>query len=154
MAIFDEASQVKPVDAFGAILRAGQIVVVGDDKQMPPTAFFDKLSDQGDADEDADNQVLPDVESILGLCKARGMRDKMLKWHYRSQHESLIAVSNQEFYRDLVVFPSPHSHKEGLGLKYRYFPETVYERGTSRTNPLEAEKGGGRSTGACPEVSQ
>ena len=40
--VFDEASQVKPVDAFGAIIRGGQTVVVGDSRQLPPTRFFDK----------------------------------------------------------------------------------------------------------------
>ena len=44
--IFDEASQVKPEDAFGGILRARQTIVVGDSKQMPPTSFFDKLTSE------------------------------------------------------------------------------------------------------------
>jgi very-short-patch-repair endonuclease len=139
LAIFDEASQVKPVDSFGAILRADQIVVVGDDKQMPPTAFFDRMTDQGDLEDEEEQATLPDVESILGLCKARGMRDKMLKWHYRSQHESLIAVSNQEFYRDLVVFPSPRKHQDGLGLRFHHLAHTVYDKGGTRTNAKEAE---------------
>ena len=38
LVIFDEASQVKPVDALGAIVRGKQIVVVGDSKQLPPQA--------------------------------------------------------------------------------------------------------------------
>jgi very-short-patch-repair endonuclease len=38
----------------------------------------------------------------------------MLKWHYRSEHGSLISFSNREFYGDeLTVFPSPyHQHAE------------------------------------------
>ena len=43
--IFDEASQVRPVDALGAIARGQQVVVVGDSKQLPPTSFFDSLVD-------------------------------------------------------------------------------------------------------------
>ncbi len=40
--IIDEASQMRPEDAVGAVARAGQIVVVGDPKQLPPTSFFDR----------------------------------------------------------------------------------------------------------------
>ena len=39
--IFDEASQVKPEDAIGALLRGNQAVVMGDSRQLPPTDFFD-----------------------------------------------------------------------------------------------------------------
>ena len=38
--IFDEASQLPPEDAVGAIARGRQLVVVGDPKQLPPTNFF------------------------------------------------------------------------------------------------------------------
>ncbi len=43
--IFDEASQVKPEDALGALLRGRQLVVMGDTKQLPPTRFFDSMID-------------------------------------------------------------------------------------------------------------
>ena len=51
LVIFDEASQVRPVDAMGAILRARQAVVVGDNRQLPPTSFFDRVAD-GDGNEE------------------------------------------------------------------------------------------------------
>ena len=38
--VIDEASQVRPADALGAIARAGQIIVVGDANQLPPTSVF------------------------------------------------------------------------------------------------------------------
>ncbi len=41
--VIDEASQIQPVDALGAIARCERIVVVGDDRQLPPTNFFSKL---------------------------------------------------------------------------------------------------------------
>ena len=64
----------------------------------------------------------------------------MLRWHYRSRHESLIAVSNREFYKNsLVVFPSPDAERRDVGLKSHLLPDTAYDRGGSRTNPLEAE---------------
>jgi len=63
----------------------------------------------------------------------------MLRWHYRSRHDSLIAVSNNEFYDNrLVVFPSPGGHETARGLRFHHLPDTVYERGKSRSNPAEA----------------
>jgi very-short-patch-repair endonuclease len=141
LVVFDEASQVKPVDAFGAILRGRQLVVVGDEKQMPPTSFFDThLTSEGPRAEDEETNVVQDVQSILGLCASKGMPSRMLRWHYRSRHDSLIALSNREFYDGkLVVFPSPVRTAEGEGLAYRHLPDTAYDRGTTRSNPKEAE---------------
>ncbi|RFS20523.1 DUF3320 domain-containing protein [Chitinophaga silvatica] len=135
MVIFDEASQVRPVDALGAILRGKQLIVVGDNKQLPPTSFFDTLTKDF---EDEDN-VTADMQSILGLCDAQGAPQRMLRWHYRSRHESLIALSNQEFYENkLVIFPGPGSIDQ-KGLVFHYLKDAVYDRGKTRTNPKEAE---------------
>lgn len=135
--VFDEASQVRPVDAFGAIVRGKQSVVVGDSRQLPPSTFFDHTADAGEEDDDL---ATTDIESILGLFEGQGAHTRMLRWHYRSRHESLIAVSNHEFYDDrLVVFPSPMPRSEGLGLTFHHLPNTAWERGASKTNPLEAE---------------
>ena len=126
LVIFDEASQVKPVDAFGAILRGQQTVVVGDDKQLPPTSFFDREF----ADESEDDHLVADMESILGLFLAKSVKEEMLQWHYRSRHESLIAVSNYEFYDNrLVVFPSPDKDSRHLGLVFHHLADTTYSRG-------------------------
>ncbi len=135
LVIFDEASQVRPVDAIGAIARGKQLVVVGDTRQLPPTSFFDKLN----TDIEEEENVTADMQSILGMCDGQGAPTRMLKWHYRSQHESLITLSNHEFYEDkLVIFPSPGS-RQNLGLRFHYLPEAVYERGKTRTNPIEAQ---------------
>ena len=137
LVIFDEASQVKPVDAFGAIVRSKQTVVVGDSQQLPPTDFFDKHV--GDDDENAEENLAGDTESILGLFSAQNAPECMLRWHYRSRHESLITVSNIEFYNNrLQLFPSPDAAKEEVGLVYHYLPNTAYDRGGSRSNPEEA----------------
>lgn len=139
LVIFDEASQVKPVDALGAIARGRQVVVVGDNKQLPPTSFFDTMLSTDDLGED-DESITEDIESILGLFAAQGAPEQMLRWHYRSRHESLIAVSNSEFYNHrLVVFPSPDAGREHLGLVFRHLPHTAYDRGRSRANVKEAE---------------
>ena len=137
--LFDEASQVRPVDALGAIARGKQIVVVGDSKQMPPTSFFDSLAGSDEMEEE-DEVATSDIESILGLFCARGARQRMLRWHYRSRHESLITVSNHLFYDDqLVVFPSPARERKTLGLVYRHLDRACYERSRTRTNPEEAK---------------
>ena len=134
--IFDEASQVKPEDALGAFMRGKTAVVMGDTQQLPPTSFFDQMAD---ADSDEDEATSLDMESILHLCKL-SFPVRMLKWHYRSRHESLITVSNREFYDDdLLVYPSPSHDDPELGLKFHYNPNTAYERGSSSANPLEAE---------------
>lgn len=136
--IFDEASQVKPEDALGALLRARCAVIMGDTRQLPPTTFFDILIDV--ESDDYDLAVLADMESILHLCK-RSFPSKMLRWHYRSRHESLIAVSNQEFYDNhLLIYPSPSQDSEELGLKLVHLPETVYDRGKTATNRAEAKE--------------
>jgi very-short-patch-repair endonuclease len=136
LVVFDEASQVRPVEAFGAILRGEQAVVVGDSKQLPPTNFFNQIVELDEEFESA----TADLESVLGLFLAQGAPQRMLRWHYRSQHESLITVSNYEFYDNkLVVFPSPDAQKEEVGVAFHHLPNTVYDRGRSRANHQEAQ---------------
>jgi superfamily I DNA and/or RNA helicase len=43
LVIMDEASQIRPEEALGGIARAGKAVIVGDQMQLPPTPFFQKL---------------------------------------------------------------------------------------------------------------
>ncbi|MCC6670369.1 MAG: DUF4011 domain-containing protein [Planctomycetes bacterium] len=142
--IFDEASQVEPADALGAIARARQMVLIGDEKQLPPTRFFAKQGDAGAADgADPDvDRTERDVESILSLGVARlpGHCRHTLRWHYRSRHESLIGFSNTAFYDGaLRVFPSPQVGNGPLGLAFRFVTGGVYERGGTQQNPVEAQ---------------
>ena len=103
LVIFDEASQVFPWDAIGAIYRGNQLIVAGDEQQLPPTNFFSRADIES---EDEDDEI-GDFESILGVCKAMNMPNKRLRWHYRSRREPLIAFSNRHFYSgELVTFPS------------------------------------------------
>lgn len=136
--LIDEASQVQPVDALGAMARARQMIVVGDDKQLPPTRFFSKVLGDDDTTEDAEFSAA-DLESILGLCMAQGVARRMLRWHYRSHSPSLIAVSNHEFYGDrLYVPPSALRDGEEAGLSFRHVARGVFDRGKSATNAIEA----------------
>ncbi len=140
--IFDEASQVRPEDALGALMRGKQLVVMGDSRQLPPTTFFDSVgsSDAEDDDEESHFATITDMESLLHVCK-QVFPSRRLSWHYRSRHESLIAVSNAEFYDGgLMVFPSPKHETTDLGLFYHYLPDTVYDRGNTGTNRGEARE--------------
>ena len=139
LVVFDEASQVRPVDALGALFRAQNAVVVGDSRQLPPSSFFDRIVVSGDDGSEEEESVTADIESILGLFASKGAPSRQLRWHYRSRHESLIAVSNREFYdNNLVVFPSPDAGREENGLRFHHLPDSVYDRGGSRTNQEEA----------------
>jgi very-short-patch-repair endonuclease len=146
--VIDEASQVRPEDALGAIARCRQFVVVGDDRQLPPTNFFNRIiNDEGPDDEEDDvsdgaprKAVIKDVESILNLCAPR-FPTRMLRWHYRSEHPALIATSNRNFYGGELMLPpsiltgTTDGH---TGLVFQPVPEGGYERGKTARNEVEA----------------
>jgi very-short-patch-repair endonuclease len=109
LVIFDEASQIVPADAIGSMIRAHQVVVAGDDRQLPPTNFFRQV-DSGDAADDDDSDdgtvsfgagfesVLDALRPLLPTCP--------LNWHYRSRDERLVAFSNDRIYGGaLTTFP-------------------------------------------------
>lgn len=119
--IFDEASQVFPEDAIVAIYRGKQLIVVGDNKQMPPSNFF-KTNDSSDEYEEDDSDT-DGYESILDLCSAC-FTSKSLLCHYRSRYESLISFSNYHFYNgDLCTYPSVCEEKKDCGVDFIYVPE-------------------------------
>lgn len=136
--VMDEASQIQPVDAIGAIARCDKVVVVGDERQLPPTRFFSRVVGGPEAD-DEDGAGVADIESILGLFTARGLPQRMLRWHYRSRHQSLIAVSNTQFYQDrLYIVPSPYTEEAGMGLRFHHVPDGVFDSGGTSVNKVEA----------------
>jgi very-short-patch-repair endonuclease len=135
LVVMDEASQIRPEDALGAIARGSQLVVVGDPKQLPPTTFFEKVDRDDLADdnsEEADIHDLTAQESILDLARGPYQPVRQLRWHYRSQHERLIAFSNHEFYDDtLIVFPSPKGEDPEYGVRHTAVDGT-YEASLNR----------------------
>lgn len=141
--IFDEASQLRSEDAICSVYRGKQLVVCGDNRQLPPTAFFEQgMSDElPDETDDPEGSGAFDVfDSILDACAAV-LPQRQLKWHYRSEHESLIAFSNSIFYDySLITFPSWLQEDEELGVKFVHVPEGVYDRGGRRDNVREAER--------------
>ncbi len=100
--IFDEASQIAPEVALGSMIRAKQVIVLGDSKQLLPANSIE-------------NQ---EPENILDLFKAAQENSFSLKCHYRSKDESLITFSNMHFYKNLVSFPHAFPSLEELGLEY------------------------------------
>ena len=147
--IFDEASQVFPEDAIPAILRGRQLVLAGDQKQLPPSNFFrSSASDEEyDADDEADDGLgnqLAGRESILDTAVGlvgRTFTEEHLNVHYRSRDEGLIRFSNHYFYDDrLITFPSPGIGDSWNGVHDVYVPEGRYDAGATRTNRVEADR--------------
>ncbi len=137
--VFDEASQLPPAEAIPAILRARQVIVAGDDKQLPPTSFFSSALFADDEADDEAEDTAP-LESLLHECQAVApfFQPTSLRWHYRSRDERLIAFSNHTFYEgSLITFPSPSSPPD-RGVQLRYVSNGVWDRGKSRTNRAEA----------------
>jgi len=137
--IFDEASQILPAGAVGAIGRGRQVIVVGDQQQLPPTAFFTgSLSD--DREGESEDEELP--ESILDAGIASGLPSKPLLWHYRSRHEDLIAFSSKWFYNrahsdrwlyeSLITFPTTDVSKRAV--EFIHVDGGVYDRSGQRVN--------------------
>ena len=127
--IFDEASQIFAWDSLGAIYRSKQCIIIGDNKQMPPSNFFGAMADdEGE-----------DLESILDLGSTSFLSTG-LKWHYRSRSEELISFSNKEFYdNSLITIPQAHKHTLGFGVDFYYVCDGRYDM-KSRTNLVEAKK--------------
>jgi very-short-patch-repair endonuclease len=135
--VMDEASQLRPEDAIGALARGGQVVIVGDPKQLPPTSFFQRVAlDAEDDTSDETRTAVEEGESILDVASTLFQPVRRLRWHYRSRHHSLIAFSNKEFYqRNLIIFPSAYHDDPSLGVKHHFIPDGVFESGR---NPREA----------------
>lgn len=128
--IFDEASQITTSDAIGAIARGKSAIVVGDEKQLPPTSFFQANTS------DEDDFFIEDGESVLMDCLNISMPKKYLAWHYRSKDESLIAFSNANYYDNkLLTFPSPNSINGAIS--YHFVSDGIYE---NRKNKREADE--------------
>ncbi|HEX6471701.1 MAG TPA: AAA domain-containing protein [Streptosporangiaceae bacterium] len=117
--IFDEASQIIPADAIPSIMRAHQVVVAGDDHQLPPTNFFRQVGEGDGGDDDAEGEGGQDEsgrdESVVSFGSGfESVLDTLrpllptwpLTWHYRSRDERLVAFSNARIYGGaLTTFP-------------------------------------------------
>lgn len=114
--IIDEASQMRMENSISALARSKQCVIVGDLQQLPPGRQFEIIDEDDDEDEDLIE------ESILDRASSRFRPNRMLKWHYRSRHHSLIDFSNHHFYENkLVIPPSPITKSAVISNKVESF---------------------------------
>lgn len=108
--IFDEASQIPVEDGIPALCRAPQLIVVGDEMQLPPTSFFASSVDDDSMEIAVEHEgeavnIMLDADSLL-TQSARHLPATLLAWHYRSRSEALISFSNAAFYDgQLVTIP-------------------------------------------------
>ncbi len=160
--IFDEASQIKLEEAVPTVFRAAQVIVVGDEMQLPPTNFFSTATSDEDEllnVEEAGEVVEYDLsaESFLSHS-AQNLPSTFLGWHYRSRHEALISYSNNAFYSgELLTIPDrkaalggdaairANSAEEAIentdellarSISFHFLEHGVYD---TRRNPAEAE---------------
>lgn len=140
--VFDEASQIRVAAAIPAMGRAKAVVIVGDSQQMPPSRKIGQRQGGNDSEVSLDDDdVSQDLESILSECRESHVPSLMLKCHFRSQHEGLIAFSNRNFYDgELVTFPAPNTDKttpiSWFDVPNGQFLRTGEGKGT---NPEEAQ---------------
>ncbi len=118
--IFDEASQIPTEEAVPALCRSSQVIIVGDEMQLPPTSFFSTALDEDDmqvmAEEDGEKiAILLDADSLLNQS-ARNLPATLLAWHYRSRFESLISFSNAAFYNGQLVTIPDQSLRESVSV--------------------------------------
>ncbi|KQT26196.1 AAA family ATPase [Chryseobacterium sp. Leaf405] len=105
--VFDEASQLKLEDNLPAMLKGKNIIIAGDEHQMPPSSYFSKVFDGIIEDEDdieSENEVITyknsllNIESLLDFATESQFEKNHLDFHYRSKHPYLIDFSNHAFY--------------------------------------------------------
>jgi very-short-patch-repair endonuclease len=124
--MFDEASQLKLEDNLPALLKGKQIIIAGDEHQMPPSNYFSKIFDGTIEDEDEiedeenvkvdrDN-ILLTCESLLDFASELSFEKKYLDFHYRSKHPFLIDFSNHAFYNKRLK-PLPNNF-DYIPIKY------------------------------------
>lgn len=141
--MFDEASQLRLEDNLPAILKGKQIVIAGDEHQMPPSNYFSKVFDGAVEDEedleeekeiviDKDNLLLS-CESLLDFGSELNFQKKHLDFHYRSRHPFLIDFSNYAFYNQRLK-PLPNNF-DYVPIKYIQVNGTF----SDHTNEAEAE---------------
>ncbi|MBK7181424.1 MAG: GreA/GreB family elongation factor [Bacteroidetes bacterium] len=141
--MFDEASQLRLEDNLPAILKGKQIIIAGDEHQMPPSNYFSKVFDGAVEDEedleeekeivvDKDNLLLS-CESLLDFGSELNFQRKHLDFHYRSRHPFLIDFSNYAFYNQRLK-PLPNNF-DYVPIKYIQVNGTFSEH----TNEAEAE---------------
>jgi very-short-patch-repair endonuclease/DNA polymerase III delta prime subunit len=131
LVIFDEASQLTVEGGIPAVYRAKQVVIAGDEKQLPPFSMFQSSIVSEDDEEQYEVDESP---SLLNLAKRR-FSEKILQWHYRSKYEELINFSNHAFYHGHVqIAPNVTPFKNPPAILWK----KVDGRWINQCNEIEA----------------
>jgi len=140
LVIFDEASQIFLEDSLASVIRGKQVIISGDRHQLPPCNFFKASDLNEEIDENYDEEVEIINPSILDAALYSDLDEISLKWHYRSNDESLIYFSNNKFYNNsLITFPTA-KRNEDLKLIHHYVKDSVYGNGKQHINAKEADE--------------
>ncbi|MEH7309175.1 AAA domain-containing protein [Neobacillus drentensis] len=132
LVIFDEASQCTVESGIPAVYRAKQVIIAGDEKQLPPSNLFQ--SSFVNDDEEEEEYDTDDSISLLNLAKRR-FSERLLQWHYRSKYEELINYSNHAFYNGHVqIAPNVIPFKNPPAIKWK----KVEGRWVNQSNEVEA----------------
>src|SRR5690606_19232994 len=154
--IYDEASQMPVEYALPTLFRGRVVVVSGDEKQMPPTAFFssrldndddgEEPSDAGATEPDGDDlredawnrREIQDCPDLLQLVRGV-LPATTLEIHYRSAYRQLIAFSNASFYDNRLSVPVRHPRTKVLEARPLELVQVdgLYQ---AQTNEEEAER--------------
>jgi primosomal replication protein N'' len=125
--VYDEASQMPVEYAIPTLFRGNLAVVSGDEKQMPPSAFFSGRNDSDETeifdgdqpDDDASEEERDQFEETWNRREIKDCPDLLqlartalpittLQIHYRSAYRELIAYSNAAFYENNLSVPVRH----------------------------------------------
>ena len=134
--VFDEASQMPIELALPTLYRGRCAIISGDEKQLPPSAFFsgqienDEQEDLDDLfqnenlnedelaalDEAWNRKEIKDCPDLLALGRSV-LPNSLLQVHYRSNYRELIAYSNAAFYGNRLNVHVQHPDNEILRVK-------------------------------------
>lgn len=132
LVLIDEGSQMPTYNALIPVARGKRCMIFGDEKQLQPSEHFKKQ-----VEEDFDMEY--GRESVLTAAYITSMPRKMLRFHYRSENESLLTFSNIHYYNgDIITFPSCDTNIEGVS--YEFVENGFYDRDGNKGNLPEAER--------------
>lgn len=131
LVIYDEASQMLVEHALPTLFRARRVLISGDEKQMPPSAFFSSRIDGDESDESDledfeegsteseraakveawNRREVKDCPDLLQLGRSV-LPKSTLQIHYRSRYRELISFSNFAYYQGNLSIPARHPDSE------------------------------------------
>lgn len=135
----DEASQIFIEHSIPIITRTKKTVILGDEKQLKPSDFFNGHIDE----ESNDDETYYDENNEISLLNHT--KDKffniMLKNHYRSNYEELIGFSNQKFYNNELQFISKNiTDKIDKAIEYINVSDGIYDHQVNENEANEILK--------------